>query len=138
MAILKESRGVIRHESLTEFVEIDKSEWELLKKGVDEMIVPTKWYTHFVSGAYSVAVTAILSLIPYIIQIIGTEGKFSEKIARNIHNVWAIVITFCIAIIATILGFLCSHIKKDKDEIDLKSKRSIQNLIKTIDNKISK
>ena len=138
MAITKEPRGITRYESVTEFVEVDKAEWNLLKQGVNEMIVPTKWYTRFVSGSYSVAATATLSLIPYIIQIIGTEGKLSEKIANNIHNVWAVGVTLCIAIIAFVLGIICFHIKKDKDEIDLKSKKSIQILINTIDNKISK
>ena len=138
MAITQESRGITRYESVTEVIEVDKSEWDLLKKGVDEMIVPTKWYTRFVSGAYSVAVTAILSLIPYFIQIVGTKGVFSDKIKSNMHNVYAIVVTFLIAGIAFVFAVLCSHIKKDRDNLDLKSKQSIQTLIRTIDDKISK
>ena len=80
-----ETRKLIIYKSFPTLVEIDKKEWDLLKDTVNAEPLPTKWYTRFTAGAYSVAGTAGASLIPYFIKFITFAGKINDK-WENIKN----------------------------------------------------
>lgn len=128
----KESRNVVVYHAFPKFVEVDKNEWELLKSEVNSIPPKTKWYTKFISGAYSVAGTSAASLIPYIIKIINASNHF-EQLKNELIT---ILVTVIIILISLILAEICKHAKKDKHKFEIFSQKSIQDFINMMDSKI--